>query len=351
MTRIPSPPDPTRRQRGFSLIELMVSLLLGLVVLGGVLTLYVSSQETFRTHEDMARIQENARFALDQLAREIREAGLTPCGSPLTANVLVNASGTGTPWWSDTAAGFLRGGEANGQGVVATGSAVADHAQGTDSLLVLRPTSDEGQVTRVAGHDTAVRQVSVLAPTRVSARDIVLMCDSGSSALWQVDAVNTPVGQLGYDASPLNCSSALGQVGPRCDSPADKTFPAGALLMPWDPGLWYVGEQGNGQRALYRARVIQPAAGASSANLVTQRVERIPGVSDFQIEYLTRNRENAGELAQGWVDATRLTNQWADPTKEVIAVRLAITLSSEAGRGGVMQRTFRSVVALRNREF
>jgi len=339
-------------QRGISLIELMIALLLGLVVLGGVVSLYLSSHAAFRTHEAVARLQENGRFALEFMAREIRETGMTPCGSPLTANVLVARAPAATPWWADTAAGYLRGGEASGQ-VVASGNAVAEHAHNTDSLLLLRPASDEALITPIVLHDALAQKVTVAPPTPLRARDIFLMCDSRSSALWQVDQVDEQTGELLYGASPLNCASGLGQVAAGCASSVDKSFPAGALLVPWDPGLWYVGMQANGQRALYRARLVQPAAGAANPAPITLPIERIPGVSNLQIEYLTRDRTQGAQLANGWVDAQALAGQWANPSREVIAVRLTLTLQAEAGTGAdgaPLERTFSSVIALRNRE-
>lgn len=64
-----------RRQGGFSLIELMVALVLGLVLIGGVINIFVTNQQAFRTNENLARLQENARISFELTAREIRQAG------------------------------------------------------------------------------------------------------------------------------------------------------------------------------------------------------------------------------------------------------------------------------------
>ena len=62
-------------QHGFTLIELMVSMALGLVLLLVIGTVFVSSRQTFREQEDNARIQEGGRFALEILGRNIKQAG------------------------------------------------------------------------------------------------------------------------------------------------------------------------------------------------------------------------------------------------------------------------------------
>lgn len=64
-----------RHQAGFSLMELMIAITLGLVVLLAVGSIYVGSQQTYRVQEDNARIQEAGRYALEVLGRSIRQAG------------------------------------------------------------------------------------------------------------------------------------------------------------------------------------------------------------------------------------------------------------------------------------
>lgn len=65
--------------RGLSLVELMVALALSVLLLMGVVALFVSSRASYETTERMSRIQENGRFALDQIAADIRAAGFHDC--------------------------------------------------------------------------------------------------------------------------------------------------------------------------------------------------------------------------------------------------------------------------------
>ncbi len=338
-------------QTGLSLVELMLSLVLGLVMVGAVLGAYLSTRETFQTQENLARLQESGRFALEMMAREIREAGLTPCGSPLTANVLVSGTASNTPWWADTAAGALRGEQGSVQTYTGLGSAAGNQAPGTHSLLILRPSNDENFLATVLGHDPARKTVDIQASALMGPRGIALLCDSGSAALWQVDTVTSAQrnrAQLSYAASPLNCSTSLGRVDATCQSPVDKTFAAGALLVPWDPGLWYVGLNGSGQASLYRAEVVPPSAGAGTPAMVTRGVEKMPGVEGLTIDYLTRDRNQGGALATAWVQASTLAGKWADPTLEVAAVRIKLTLTAGSGNQQI-RRDMQTVVGLRNR--
>ena len=58
--------------RGFSLIELMVSIVIGLILVAGILSIFFSSRVTYTSNEKTARLQENGRVALDNLAHDLR---------------------------------------------------------------------------------------------------------------------------------------------------------------------------------------------------------------------------------------------------------------------------------------
>lgn len=65
------------RQAGFSLVELMISLVLGLIIVGGAVNAFISSKQTYTLQEAMSRVQESGRFALDLMAKDLRLAGLS----------------------------------------------------------------------------------------------------------------------------------------------------------------------------------------------------------------------------------------------------------------------------------
>ncbi|MEO6146928.1 MAG: PilW family protein [Sulfuriferula sp.] len=79
------------RQTGFSLMELMIAITIGFIVVAGVGYLYLGSRQTFNAQDSLSAIQENSRFALDTMSRDIRMAGYMGCG-----NLGVYAANTGT---------------------------------------------------------------------------------------------------------------------------------------------------------------------------------------------------------------------------------------------------------------
>ena len=62
------------RQYGLSMVELLVAMALGLLLTVGALQMMLASQQLYDTTDSQSRIQENGRFALDFLSRELSKA-------------------------------------------------------------------------------------------------------------------------------------------------------------------------------------------------------------------------------------------------------------------------------------
>ncbi len=70
-----------RRPRGLSLVEVMVALVVGIFLLAGLIQVLTSGQASYRSAEAKARIQENGRYAIQYLSRELRPARSNLCRS------------------------------------------------------------------------------------------------------------------------------------------------------------------------------------------------------------------------------------------------------------------------------
>ena len=72
-------PKPTR-QTGFSLLELMVAALLGMILSAGVVSVYLASMKDYAQNNALEDVQKNGRLALSLLEPKIRMAGFFGCG-------------------------------------------------------------------------------------------------------------------------------------------------------------------------------------------------------------------------------------------------------------------------------
>lgn len=77
-----------QNQYGLSLIELMVTIVLSSLLLLGVLQLFINTTATDRTSNELARVQETGRVAIELIAREARRMGYQGCvGASITTEV------------------------------------------------------------------------------------------------------------------------------------------------------------------------------------------------------------------------------------------------------------------------
>ena len=76
-------------QKGFTLIELMIALVLGAIVIGAIYSTYIVQQRSYTVQETVAEMQQNIRAAMMVMARDIRMAGYDPDG---TGNFSITAA-------------------------------------------------------------------------------------------------------------------------------------------------------------------------------------------------------------------------------------------------------------------
>ena len=68
-------------QSGISLVEILIALVLGLLLTIGMVEIFLGSKQAYRSQDALSRIQENGRFSMEVLGRDIRMAGFQGCGS------------------------------------------------------------------------------------------------------------------------------------------------------------------------------------------------------------------------------------------------------------------------------
>ncbi len=67
-----------KTEQGFTLIEMLVSLAIGLVILGITMSLFFVQKDTFSRQDQLSEMQQNVRAAMDMIIRDMRMAGYDP---------------------------------------------------------------------------------------------------------------------------------------------------------------------------------------------------------------------------------------------------------------------------------
>ena len=176
-----------RSQRGLSLVEILVALVLSLILTAGVIQLFVGSKQTYRFHEGLSRIQENGRFALDLLAKDIRSAGYFGCLSAATNidNALTGA--TRFLWnYGQAIFGFESTGTSTWNPALDTN--IPSPLSGSD-VITVRGGADSAPIN-VITHGGGAATLSVSADSGIQVGDILAASNCQSLSVFQVTAVS-----------------------------------------------------------------------------------------------------------------------------------------------------------------
>lgn len=333
-------------QRGLTLVELMVAMLLGLIIIGVVASVFIAGKQSFRTNYAIGEVGDSGRIAFELIARDLRQAGLTGCGNVgRVANVLKNGpTNGGTAWWAnwDNAVVGYDGGAADP--AVATSSNPGERVDGTDSIAVL---STAGSGLSVASHDPTSANIKLNeASSNLQPGDIIVVCDPDHAAITQISNYNsanvTLVHNTGTD-EPGNCSKGLG-FPTDCTTTNGTTYTFGknSQIALFSADDWYIGNNPAGGRSLYRQALVN-----NGGNTAPQPEEMVRGVTDMQILYL---QPNHAATPTTFIAAGKVTD-WS----HVNAVQITLILQSDTQRvttGSNPQALTRSItttITLRNR--
>jgi len=92
-----------RKQLGFSLLELMIAMVIGLTLISGAITVFSGSRQSIDLNSALTDIQDNARFAMDSITRDLRMAGFQGCVDINTSAAKILAESTPTNNYFETA--------------------------------------------------------------------------------------------------------------------------------------------------------------------------------------------------------------------------------------------------------
>lgn len=332
------------KQQGFTLVELMVAMTIGLILLGGVITILTSSQQVYRVNDALARMQENARYAFQVLSRDIRMAGYFGCagnGAPVV-NTLNNPDNF---LWKLGQA--IDGFEATSSTIwtPALPDGVIPSPLGGRDIVVVR--GIDGSETKVMSHPggnppgSADLKVSV--GSGLQNDDIVLVTDCQASAIFQITNINTSSGQ---DNIVHNTGTPTANTPGNYTKALGKEFTGGEIIKISTRS--YFIRLIDGLPALYRK------IGTRNAE------ELVRGVEDMQVEY---GEDLNGDWTADIYRSADLVTNW----QGVVSVRISLLLQTTENNiasqpqpytfNGTtvtptdrrLRQAFTTVVALRNR--
>lgn len=241
-----------KRVSGFTLIEMMIAVTIGLFILGAVSAVAINSARSSRANDRTSELQSNGRYALDVLRRDIQHAGqsgMTPSSTLLTAKTQ----------------GFFS---------IASGVAVTGDCANGFALKLEEPITG-------ADDPAATPYPGCLTTANIARGDVLTVRYADMSNLWPVNAATPTVAPAAaanndiYFRSSYS-TSALFQKGGTAPT-ALGTGPMQDQLMMTH--VYYISPNTSGNDgipALYRVSLI---AGAMTPELV------VSGIENLQVQY------------------------------------------------------------------
>lgn len=288
--------------RGFSLVELLVSMAIALIVMAGVLNSFLASRAAFKFNQELAFIQDNARYATALLTRDIRMAGYYGCDM---SNAIITNSISGSSFNGLLDLNGIEGWESARTEPSTPLLFKSEVVPGTDAFVVRYGSQDNSLV--VAGHTVASATIDIVGTHGYDAGTVMMIADTDCRHLGIFamsgptntnDNAVTVVHNKG-NATTENCTKSIRGIGSgdtdgdgtfdcddgcgtnTCDWSSAQGYSPGAQVMSFYATAYYVKDSALDATmpVLSMRRLLE--SGAVSA----QAEEVVPGIEDMQVTY------------------------------------------------------------------
>lgn len=303
------------RQTGFTLVELMISITLGLLLMSLVVPAFIGNMQTFKFSTGVARTQETARAALGEMARNIRMVGYTGCNSRDLK--VVNLTGDTMYDVAPGVFGYERKGAESIPGLENAGVTLTDAAD----VITLKTLADAG-AKLAAPVAASATEISIRSGHSLAAGDTVFIgdCEGG-----------TIVGVTSVSDGKLTLASAL---------PSGKRLRAATAIYRVEVATYFLAAS----QLYVNNRNAAPSSLWRKINN-GEAEELVVGVETLQLLY---GLDTNGDGAANVFDTAEALG---DQTHQVVVVRFqAVTNSIDSvGSAGTISRPFTISVSLRNK--
>jgi type IV pilus assembly protein PilW len=306
----------TRNARGFSVVELMVAMAISLLLLGGVVSIFVSSKNSYETNERMSRIQENGRFALDAIMTDLRASGFVGCArQPTYLSTSLN-SATTLQW--NFLAGPVTGFQSTGASTWAPAmdASIPSPLSGSDVLVVRVPVRERVAFPLSAnlGAATNTLQVAAGSSNGVETGDIAMAFSCEAISVFQVSNYDQATGVISHVAN------ASGQTPGNANNTVNYSYrQAVTQVVPIETVAYFIAPSA-------RVTDVTDPAPAGTTSLWRRRglgaaQELVEGIEQIQVQY---GVDTNGDVI---VDTYRTANNVTD-WNDVISVSVALLVRS-----------------------
>lgn len=318
-------------QKGFSLVELMVASLLGLIVSYSVLNMYLAQSQLYKTSHSQTFIFSTENALVNLIKPVIRSAGFLGCSSTSTGVSALNNAGPNPLGNFNTAPTMVYGN--NGSGSTLSISALNpansnnanDWSPALDASLVGQ-VQKNNDVLILLGATPSTSPIGVTQITPASTSFSVQSTSEFTLASGQFGAVSDCVKSVIFKITGVSGLSISHHAGGGTLDNTQAVFPvsfqAGAQFIPLQQVAFFVGQGHGGQSTLMRGIL----------NGGTWTIEPlVPGVELMKVQYGIGNN---GFVTQ-YVSANAVLD-WS----RVYSIRMGFLIAGKIGSGHPNNSTF-----------
>lgn len=338
-----------QNQRGLSLIELMVAMVIGLVISGAVLQVFISNKNTFLLQNASGHLQENGRFALQYLAAEIRPVGVGLGVRLAEESICVVATNGAASEWNAMSRPIW------GQRITANG---ALGAVGTDQLSLFANDNcgaflTAGEILKPGANANV--KVTAYCPS-MQQNNAVMVMDMEKAVVIRITNKPNASGNV-----TLTHAAGTNDKDASCGGFkfSDIAFTDPARVVGFSSKMFYVADTGrtDGAGLAIRALYVRDVS-----TIPAQSIEVVEGVESMRTRYGVASANSVGVQSYMTPAEVEAANRWGD----VRTVKVDLLMVSDGRAPGAqdqaiefdgaavvadgrMRQVFSTVVALRNR--
>jgi type IV pilus assembly protein PilW len=203
------------RQHGMGLVELLVWMAISLLIISVIGVVYANTKQLTRVNDNVSRLQENGRFVVYLLDRDIRMAGFRGCnGNDASIPYLSVLNSVAYPYQFNIAiAGYHGTGGAWAPTLPTDISALTPAPLVGTDIVTVRFIDGTG-VPLTAAMSNSSDDIQVAAGSTLTTGDVLLIADCSTYAIFNASDFNLGNGKLKHDTgggtSPGNTTKDLG---------------------------------------------------------------------------------------------------------------------------------------------
>ncbi|MCP3868167.1 MAG: hypothetical protein GY703_08760 [Gammaproteobacteria bacterium] len=324
--------EESNRQRGVGLVELLIAMALGLVLTLGIMEIFIGSKQAYQTQDALSRIQENGRYAMAELSRNIRMAGFQGCGNLGEIETIVHANnlpGSGGFSVADAVRGYEydKSSDEFAPPHLNAGMAPAPN-RSTDLISISRAGECGAYLSGAMDPDAPPNLVTVENTCAFNSGEPVIITDCTTAELFVAD-VNEAGDELRFNTA--NTRTEL-----------SRAYSDDARVFRFEQVDYFIQENNFGRLALFRR-----INGGPSQEMVEGIHESDPDeVRELQVEY---GEDTTGDRSVDVYSAAPAVADWSN----VSSVRLRLFLRSRQGNitldNEPLSQVMTSTIGIRNR--